>query len=201
MRLEEGAGLGLVLGDVGQVVEDEEVVRVELFDGGLEGELAAGDLELLDEVGGAGEEDAEAALDECQANAGGEVALAGARWADEYDVVPAGDPGVALGEGVDAGPREHGDGGEVEVGEGLSGRQARLGEVPANAPDAALGDLVLGERGEQPGRRPALAVGLFREARVEFPHGDEAEFAEQQFESGVVDGGAAHVGDPASSSS
>ena len=150
-ELEEDAGLGLVLGDVGQVVEDEEVVRVELFDGGLEGELAAGDLELLDEVGGAGEEDAEAALDECQANAGGEVALAGARWADEYDVVPAGDPGVALGEGVDAGPREHGDGGEVEVGEGLSGRQARLGEVPAHAPDAALGDLVLGERGEQPG--------------------------------------------------
>ena len=48
---------------------------------------------------------------------------------------------------------------------------------------------------------PALAVGLFREARVEFPHGGEAEFAEQQFESGVVDGGAAHVGDPVSSSS
>ena len=102
-EFEEDAGLGLVLGDVGQVVEDEEVVRVELFDGGLEGELAAGDLELLDEVGGAGEEDAEAALDKGQANAGGEVALAGARWADEYDVVPAGDPGVALGEGVDAG--------------------------------------------------------------------------------------------------
>ena len=48
MKLEQHAGLGLILADVGEVVEDQEVEAVEPVDGGLEGEFAAGDLQLLD---------------------------------------------------------------------------------------------------------------------------------------------------------
>src|SRR3954454_16667787 len=46
-QLEQDARFGLVLGDVGEVVEDQEVEAVEPVEGGFEGELAAGDLELL----------------------------------------------------------------------------------------------------------------------------------------------------------
>ena len=75
-EFEEDARLGLVLGNVGEVVEDQEVEAVEPVDGGFEGELAAGNLELLDEVGGSGEEDLPAVLDEGEADRRGEVALA-----------------------------------------------------------------------------------------------------------------------------
>src|SRR5262249_61374218 len=51
-QLEEDAGLGLVFGDVGDVVENEQVEEVEPGDGGLERQLAAGGLEALPEVGG-----------------------------------------------------------------------------------------------------------------------------------------------------
>lgn len=51
-EFEEHAGFGLVLGDVGQIVEDEQIELVELVDGGFELEFAAGDLQLLDEIGG-----------------------------------------------------------------------------------------------------------------------------------------------------
>ncbi len=38
-ELEQDAGLGLILGDVGEVVEDQQVEFVELGDGGFEGEV------------------------------------------------------------------------------------------------------------------------------------------------------------------
>lgn len=53
-ELEEHARLGLVLGNVGQVVEDEQIELVELVDGGFQLQLASRDLKLLDEIGGAG---------------------------------------------------------------------------------------------------------------------------------------------------
>ena len=43
---------GLVLGDVGEIIEDQEVEFVELGNGSFEGELAAGNLQSLDEIGG-----------------------------------------------------------------------------------------------------------------------------------------------------
>jgi hypothetical protein len=66
-QLEEDAGFGLILGDIGDVVEDEEVIFVELVDRGLESEVASRDLQLLDEVRRSGEENAPAVFDERQA--------------------------------------------------------------------------------------------------------------------------------------
>src|SRR5205814_5537495 len=53
-QLEQHAGFGLILGDVGDVVEDEQIVAVELGDRAFECELATSDLELLHQIGGAG---------------------------------------------------------------------------------------------------------------------------------------------------
>ena len=52
-QLEQHAGFGLVLTDIGDVVEDEQVVLVQLADSGLECQFAARDLEFLHQIGGA----------------------------------------------------------------------------------------------------------------------------------------------------
>ena len=52
---------------------------VELGDGGFESELAAGDLQPLDEIGGAGEHHAPAVFDESEAESCRKVALAPTR--------------------------------------------------------------------------------------------------------------------------
>ena len=57
-QLEQNAGFGLILGDVGEVVEDQQVVAVELGNGALQSELASRDLQPLHEIGGACEEHA-----------------------------------------------------------------------------------------------------------------------------------------------
>src|SRR3546814_9989435 len=51
-ELEQGAGLDLVLADVGQIVEHDEIELVELVEHGGQAEVAARGLELLDHVGG-----------------------------------------------------------------------------------------------------------------------------------------------------
>ena len=75
-EFEQHAGLGLILGDVGEIVEDQQMEAIEPVDGGFETEFTARDLELLDEVGGAGEHDPPAVLDESKADGRGEMALA-----------------------------------------------------------------------------------------------------------------------------
>jgi hypothetical protein len=57
-QFKQDAGFGLVLGDVGEVIENDQLVFVEAGDGCLESEFAARDLQLLDQIGGAGEEHA-----------------------------------------------------------------------------------------------------------------------------------------------
>jgi hypothetical protein len=63
-QLEQHAGLGLILGDVSEVVEDQQVEAVEPIDCGFEVEFAARDLELLHQIGRAGEENLPSLLDE-----------------------------------------------------------------------------------------------------------------------------------------
>ena len=55
-QLEQHAGFGLILADIGDVVEDQQVILVELGERAFEGELAARDLQALDEIAGADEQ-------------------------------------------------------------------------------------------------------------------------------------------------
>ena len=66
-KLKEDAGFSLVFGDIGEVIEDQEVEFVELGDGGFESELATGNLQSLDEIGGASEQHAPAVFHESEA--------------------------------------------------------------------------------------------------------------------------------------
>src|SRR6185312_17172967 len=83
-ELEEDGGLGLVFGDVGEIVENEQRIFVELGDGGFEAELAAGGLQLLYEICGSGVENAGAVLDEREAESCREMRLSPA-WRAEQD--------------------------------------------------------------------------------------------------------------------
>ena len=74
-QLEEDAGLRLLAGDVGEVVEDDEVVLVELADGGFEGKVPAGRLELLHPRPRALVQDPEPVFDQREPEARGQVAL------------------------------------------------------------------------------------------------------------------------------
>ena len=133
----------------------------------LERELAPGDLQLLDEIGGAGEQHAPAVLDEGEADGSGEMALAAAGRAEQQQVGAFLEPAVAGGERHHLGLGDHRHGLEVEGVEGLAGRQAGLGEMALDAAAIAFGQLVLGERGQEAGRGPAFLVG--RSAKLR-PH-------------------------------
>src|SRR5208282_6151426 len=100
-ELEEDAGLRLVLADVGEVVEDQEIEPVEAVDRGLEGEFSAGDLELLNEIGSAGEEDAPSVLDQGKADGASQMALAAAGRTEQEQIGALGQPGVSGGCGHD----------------------------------------------------------------------------------------------------
>src|SRR3546814_3988218 len=63
-ELEEDRCLCLVLGDIGQIIEDQQVIFVELGQGGFQCQLTSRDLEFLNEIGGAGDEYAPAARSE-----------------------------------------------------------------------------------------------------------------------------------------
>src|SRR5712691_5389576 len=66
-EFEQDAGFSLILGDIGEVVEDQQVVLVEPGDGGLEGEFATGELQPLDEIGSSREQNAAAVFVEGEA--------------------------------------------------------------------------------------------------------------------------------------
>ncbi len=97
-QLEQHAGLGLILGDVGDVVEDEEVVAVEFGDRAFKRQFAAGDLKPLHKIGGAGEQHPPAVFDEGETERGREMAFAHARRAEQQDVGPFTEPRVARGQ-------------------------------------------------------------------------------------------------------
>ena len=78
-ELEQHRRLGLVLLEIGEIIKDDEVIFIELLDGAGEFEFLPCGLELLDQIGGAGEQDAIAGLDQGVPERCGQVAFAGAR--------------------------------------------------------------------------------------------------------------------------
>ena len=78
-HLEQHRGLRLILADIGEVIEDQQMEAVEPGNGGLQGEFAARHLELLHQVGGAGEQHAPTVFHQCHPDGRGQVRLAAAR--------------------------------------------------------------------------------------------------------------------------
>src|SRR4029078_11301698 len=82
--------------------------------------------------------------------------------------------------------------------EGLTRSQQGFGEVTFDATPTALGHLVLGKGGQKPCRRPALLVGLGSDIGPNLLNRGQAQFGEQQFDAGSIDGrGALHATPPA----
>src|SRR5271170_4074564 len=88
---------GKIFGDVGEVVEDQQMEFVELGDGGFESQLAAGDLQALDEISRAGEQDAPAPVDEGEAKSRRQVAFSAAGRPEQQQIGALVKPGVAGG--------------------------------------------------------------------------------------------------------
>src|SRR5216684_7646486 len=137
-QLEQHAGLGLVLADIGDVVEDEQVILVELGDRAFEAEFAACDLQALDEFAGAHEQHAPSVVDESKPDGCREMALAGAGWAEQEQIGALFEPAVAGGERHHLRLADHRDDLEVEIRECLADRQTRFGEMALDAATAAL---------------------------------------------------------------
>ena len=75
------------------------------------------------------------------------------------------EPAVAGGERHQLRLADHRHGVEVEAVEGLTDWQPGFGEVALDATAAALGDLMLGQGGQEAGGGPAFLVGLPRRDR------------------------------------
>ncbi len=73
----ERRSVGLILGDVGEIVEDPQMTFVELVDRGFESEIASRDLQSLDDIPRSREENAPAVFDERRAphSLAGEICL------------------------------------------------------------------------------------------------------------------------------
>ena len=187
-QFEQHAGLGLILGDIGEVVADQQMIFVEFGEGGFEVEVASGQLELLDEIGGAGKQHAPAVLDQGHAEGRCQMALSPAGRAEHDDVCPLLQPGVASGQCHDLGLADHGHGVEIEAFQGLARGQAGLVEVACDPAPGPLGDLVFGESGEEARRRPPFLVGAAGEVGQQGFDGGQPEVAQDQAEGGSLEG-------------
>jgi hypothetical protein len=93
----------------------------------------------------------------------------------------------------------HWHGIEVEACEGFADRQPRLGEVTLDAAAVTVGNFVLGQHGQEASSRPAFLVGLRGELGPHGFNGRQAEFGEQEFDAGGIDGiGRFHAKPPSS---
>ena len=82
-QLEQHARFGLILADVDDVIEDQQMILIELGERTFEGELAARDLQALDEIAGAHEQHAPSVLNKRKPDSCTEVALAGPWGAEQ----------------------------------------------------------------------------------------------------------------------
>jgi hypothetical protein len=186
-QLEENAGFGLILGDVGEVIKDEKVIFVELVDRRLEGEITPGELQLLDEVRRSGKENAPSVFDEPQAEGRREMRFSDAGWTEHQQIGALFQPRVAGGESLHLRLRDHRHGVEVEGIEGLSGRQARLGEMSGEAALPSIGEFLLSKRGEESCGGPAFLVGCGGKRAPDELDAGKAQFGEKEVDAGGVD--------------
>ena len=85
---------------------------------------------------------------------------------------------------------------EVERGQRLAGRQPGLGEMTLHPAPTSIDHLVLGQCGQEAGRRPALLVGLLGELGPHQLDAGQAQLVQQQLDAGGVDCGCCCVMPP-----
>ena len=85
-QFKQDAGFGVVLGNVGEVIENDQMVFVEARDGGHESKFAASDLQFLDQICGLGEEHAPSILDEAKADGGSQMGFSAAGRSEQDQV-------------------------------------------------------------------------------------------------------------------
>ena len=100
-EFEQDGGFGLIFADIAEIVEDEAVELVELGQDSGQVEVPARGLQLLDEIGGPGKQDAVAVIDEAGANGSGNMGLAGTARPEDQNVGAGFDPCVAGSQGGD----------------------------------------------------------------------------------------------------
>ncbi len=147
-ELEEQVGGFGFEGDVADFVDDEERVAAEAAELVVEPAGGVGVGEAVDPFGGGGERDAVAGLAGPDGQADGEVGLAGAGRAEEHDVVA----GVDEVEGAEVGDHVALEGAlvvEVEVLEGLAGREPGGADADLTAVGLAGRDLAFEAGGEE----------------------------------------------------
>lgn len=101
------------------LVEDQQIELVELGDGGFELELTTRDLKLLNEIGGSGEQNTPAVLDESKPDSCSEMRLFAAGRAKQQDI------GTLCEPAVDASQRPRACGWKAR-----SGRQLPVSSIP-----------------------------------------------------------------------
>ena len=161
-ELEEQVGGFGFEGDVADFVDDEQRVAAEAAELVVESAGGVGVGEAVDPFGGGGEGDAVAGVAGADAEADGEVGLAGAGRAEEHDVVAGGDEV----EGAEVGDDVAFEGAlvvEVELVEGLAGREAGGADAELAAVGLAGGDLAFEAGGEELLVGPAVGAGPFGE--------------------------------------
>src|SRR5438445_8611623 len=141
-QLEQHAGLGLILADVDDVIEDQEMILVELGERAFQCELASRDLQTLYEIAGAHEQHAPSILDQSKSDGGCKMAFAAARRAEQQNVGALRKPAVARCERHHLRLADHRHRLELEVGERLAGGQSCFRQVTFDATTTAIGDLV-----------------------------------------------------------
>ena len=87
------------------------------------------------------------------------------RWPDQDQIGSFLQPAISGTQGRDVGFGDHRHGIEVEVLQRLAGEQLRLAQVSLDATPITLGDFVLCQCHQQPGRRPAFLVRALGELR------------------------------------
>jgi hypothetical protein len=108
------------------------------------------------------------------------VRLAAAGRAKKYEIGAFFQPAVTGDEGHHLSLADHGYSFELEAFQGLARRQPGFVEMTLDPPAGALGDLVLGQGGQEPGGGPALLVGPVGEVRPDHLDGGQAQIAQGQ---------------------
>src|SRR5437762_190887 len=125
-EFEQDAGLGLILPDIGKVVEDDEVELIELLEGADQGKVATRSLQPLNDVDGTREQDPLSSIDKSMADGRDSVTFACAAFAEQQEVVAVLDPVSAGAEGQKLLFAHAWCGVEIEAGEGFASRRFGL---------------------------------------------------------------------------